>query len=135
MRYRSVKERERYKHELLAYTSQYECVSLRDYMMLLNLTENAARELLGQLVSEGHLVPDHRVYRPVGVETTVMRRESAIRSYLVAHGPRSAAELSAALNMAPRMVQRVLNPMIVRGEAVKTNKGHGSSAFLYQMAE
>ena len=104
-------------------------------MMLLNLTENAARELLGQLVSEGHLVPDHRVYRPVGVETTVMRRESAIRSYLVAHGPRSAAELSAALNMAPRMVQRVLNPMIVRGEAVKTNKGHGSSAFLYQMAE
>ena len=103
--------------------------------MLLNLTETAARELLGQLVAEGRLVLDYRVYRPVGVETTAMRRETSIRSYLATHGPCSAAELSTALGMTPRMIQRILNPIIKRGEAVKLQKSSGSNTLLYQMVE
>lgn len=134
-RLRSVTERERREHELLTFASQHERVSLKGCMMLLNLTETAARELLGQLVAEGRLVLDHRVYRPVGVETTAMRREASIRSYLAAHGPCSAAELSTTLGMTPRMIQRVLNPMIIRGEAIKLQKSSGSNAFLYQMVE
>ena len=88
-------------------------------MELLGLSESAARELLMQLTAEGQLTRDHPVYRPVGAETTAAQRESRIRAVLAEHGPCSARELSERLGMAPRMIQRALEPMLARGEIAK----------------
>ena len=57
--------------------------------------------------------------RPVGAQTTAAQRASRIRAALAEHGPCSARELSERLGMAPRMIQRALEPMLARGEIAK----------------
>ena len=118
-RLRSNGTRESRQRRLLAYAARHGGISLRAAMELLGLTENAARELLTQLTAEGQLTRDHPVYRPVGAETTAAQRESRIRAVLAEHGPCSARALSERLGMAPRMIQRALEPMLARGEIAK----------------
>ena len=67
----------------------------------------------------GQLTRDHPVYRPSARETTAAQRASRIRAALAEHGPCSARELSERLGMAPRMIQRALEPMLARGEIAK----------------
>ena len=118
-RLRSDGARESRRRRLLAYAARHGGISLKAAMELLGLTENAARELLTQLTAEGQLTRDHPVYRPVGAETTAAQRASRIRAALAEHGPCSARELSERLGMAPRMIQRALEPMLARGEIAK----------------
>ena len=118
-RLRSDGARESRRRRLLAYAARHGGISLKAAMELLGLSESAARELLTQLTAEGQLTRDHPVYRPVGAETTAAQRASRIRAALAEHGPCSARELSERLGMAPRMIQRALEPMLARGEIAK----------------
>ena len=118
-RLRSDGARESRRRRLLAYAARHGGISLKAAMELLGLSESAARELLTQLTAEGQLTRDHPVYRPVGAETTAAQRASRIRAALAEHGPCSARELSEWLGMAPRMIQRALEPMLARGEIAK----------------
>lgn len=111
----------------LEYAARHGSISVGDCMALLGLTESAARALLGRLSAEGRLMRDHRVYRPAGAKTTAEQRETAIRGYLAAHGACDAAELSEALGMSRRTVQRAIEPMAARGEIAKEPSAAGGA--------
>ncbi len=132
----AAEERRNAQREKIAeYAERHEGISAKECMGLLGIPERAARALLSRLAAEGELTRDHRAYRPVGARTTAAQREAAIREQLSLHGPCGAAELSAALGMAPRMIQRALEPMLARGEAVKERAKGKNGALLYALRD
>ena len=122
-----------HRKKIAEYAERFESISVKECMGLLGIPEHAVRSLLNQLVAEGRLMRDYRAYRPVGTKTTAAQREAAIREYLSLHGPCGAAELSAALDMAPRMIQRTLEPMIARDEAIKERAQSKIGVLMYAL--
>lgn len=126
---------ENYRRKLIDYVTQHGSISAKECADMLNMAEGAARSLLSQLAASGDLILDNRTYRPADTETTREIRERAIRDYIAAHGRCNSKELSESLGMAPRMIQRTLEPMIRRGEVVKEYAAEKGSILIYSLVD
>lgn len=128
--------RERQKEQLRERIAHSGRLTAAECAEELDITPNTAMGLLEELCADGTLMRDRGIYFPAGTGTIAQQREKAVRDYLAQHGPCGAQEMSEALGMSVRMIQRLIMPLCERGEiARERNEQLSGKSLLYWLSD
>ena len=124
------------KRRILLYIAQHDGITSEQCSDIFDITKQNAQSCLNELLSEKKVERDRGFYLTIGKGTIAQQRKLLIKDYIAKHDTCTANEISEALGMSSRMIQRAIKPMIEQGEIIGcADKSRSGFPFRYSITD